>query len=129
MAMSISVRWSDDHQTMIHMELKRGWKWHDLYGAIQQADDLITSVPHTVHLLIDIRGAGGLPADFMTVAGDIFSKGSARPNEGKKIVVGAGPLIRMAYTGFISTFGSQMKDRAFLFASSVDEARALLAKP
>jgi len=126
--MSINVGWANEEQTIIHLELQRGWKWNDLYGAIQQADDLITSVPHTVHLLIDIRNAGGLPADFMRVAGDIFSKGSARPNEGRKVVIGAGALIRMAYTTFISTFGSQMKDRAFLFASSLDEAQALLAQ-
>lgn len=126
--MSITVRWANDRQNVIHMEFQRGWKWHDLYTALEQTDDLITSVPHTVHLLIDIRRAGGIPADFVTVAGDMFAKGSARPNEGKKIVVGAGPLIRMAYTGFISTFGSQMRNRPFLFASNLDEAQAMLAK-
>lgn len=125
--MSITVNWADDRQNVIHLELQRGWKWHDLYAALEQVDKLIVSVPHTVHLLIDIRRAGGIPADFITAAGDMFAKGSARPNEGKKIVVGAGPLIRMAYTGFVSTFGSQMKNRPFLFASTLDEAQAMLA--
>lgn len=124
--MSIVVGWGSETQNIVHLEFKRGWKWQDLYTALQEADDLIVSVPHTVHLIIDIRGAGGIPADFMTVAGDMFSKGSARPNEGKKVVVGAGPLIRMAYTGFVSTFGSQMKNRPFLFASSLDEARRMV---
>lgn len=126
--MSINIQWANDQQNVIHLELQRGWKWHDLYTALDQVDDMITSVPHTVHLLIDIRKAGGIPADFMTVANDMFSKGSARANEGKKIVVGAGPLIRMAYSGFVSTFGSQLKNRPFLFASNMDEAEEMLAK-
>jgi hypothetical protein len=126
--MSINVQWANDQQNMIHLELQRGWKWNELYTALEQVDDMIASVPQTVHLLIDIRKAGGIPADFMTVAGDMFSKGSARPNEGKKIVVGAGPLIRMAYSGFVSTFGSQLKNRPFLFASNMDEAEAMLSK-
>ncbi|HEX2905352.1 MAG TPA: hypothetical protein VHO69_00720, partial [Phototrophicaceae bacterium] len=67
-------------------------------------------------------------ADFISVAGDMFAKGSARANEGRKVVIGANRLIRMAYGGFVSTFGAHLKDRPFLFAADVNEARVLLAQ-
>lgn len=127
--MSIGVRWGNPAQTIIHLEFKRGWKWQDVYAALQQADDMITSVEHVVHLLIDVRGAGGIPVDFMTVAGDMFAQGSARPNEGKRVVVGAGTLGRLAYNGLASAFSRQLKNRAFLFASSMDEAQDMLGTP
>lgn len=124
--MSIRVDWGDSAQTLIHLQFERGWKWQDLRASIQQADTLIGSVPHTVHLLIDIRRAGGVPADFITAAGDIFASGSARANEGQRVVIGAGPLIRLAYTSLTSVYAHKLKNRPFLFAGSLEEARALL---
>ncbi len=124
--MSIQVGWDSPDQTIVGVTFKRGWTWTQLQTAIQQADDLIVSVPHPVHLLIDIREAGGLPGDFITRAGDLFAQGEARPNEGRKIVIGAGPLIRVAYNTFLKVYGQRLNGRAFLFAGSLDEARILL---
>jgi hypothetical protein len=124
--MGIKVEWANPDQTILHLIFQRGWKWDDLYGAIQQADDLITSVLHTVHMLIDIREAGGLPRDFMRVAGDVFSSGDARANEGQKIVVGANGLIQIAYKGFLTVYGHKLQNRPFLFAPTLDTAYAML---
>jgi len=124
--MSINVTWANPDQTIIQLEFRRGWKWDDLYAAIQQADDMITSVPHPVHMIIDIREAGGLPRDFMRVAGDVFASGDARANEGQKIVVGANGLIQMAYKGFLTVYGHKLQNRPFLFAPSLDAAYAML---
>jgi hypothetical protein len=127
--MRVTISWGDVAQSVILLEFKRGWTWGDLRAALQQADTMITSVEHTVHLIVDIRAAGGIPADFITQAGDMFAQGAARPNEGKKIIIGAGMMIRMAYRTFVSTFGSHMKNRPFLFADSMTEAQALMAQP
>ncbi|MBL8165556.1 MAG: hypothetical protein JNJ61_26470 [Anaerolineae bacterium] len=124
--MSIKIGWDSAEQQIVRLEFQRGWTWDTLNKAIQRADDLIISVPHTVHLIIDIRNAGGLPGDFMTRAGDIFAQGDARPNEGKKVVVGAGPLIRAAYSGFLAVYGHKLQSRPFHFASSLDEARDMV---
>jgi hypothetical protein len=125
--MPIQVQWEDTAHTLVRLQFERGWTWNDLYAAVEQADRLITSVPHTVHLLIDIRHAGGLPGDFMRRAGDLFAQGEARANEGRKVVIGAGPLIRAAYSGFLKVYGGQMKNRPLLFAGDMDEARRLLS--
>jgi hypothetical protein len=124
--MSIQVVWDNPQQNVICITLARGWTWDNLQGAIQQADDLIISVPQVVHLLIDIREAGGMPRDWMTRAGDLFAQGEARPNEGQKIVVGAGMLIRAAYQGFLAVYGRNLQGRPFQFAASVEEARTLI---
>lgn len=123
--MQIETKWDDEAKTAIYLKFQRGWTWPDLRGAVETADQLIISVPHTVHLIIDIREAGGLPRDFMSAAGELFEQGEARPNEGRKIVVGAGALIRTAYKGFLAVYGSQMQGRPFTFAGSLDEAREI----
>lgn len=72
--MSIQVRWDNPQQTTIGITFRRGWTWAQLQTAIQHADDLIVSMPHPVHLLIDIREAGGLPGDFISRAGELFAR-------------------------------------------------------
>jgi hypothetical protein len=125
--MSIQVTWADTAHTIVHLQFAPGWGWADVNAAIQQADTMIISQPHPVNLLIDIREAGRLPGNFMQMAGDLFSQGEARPNEGKKIVIGAGALIRMAYKGFLKVYGHKLQGRPLLFADSLNEAQTLLA--
>ncbi len=127
--MQIEVKWDNEIKTAIYLKFQRGWTWPDLRSSVEMADQLIVSVPHTVHLIIDIREAGGLPRDFMSAAGELFEQGAARSNEGKKIVVGAGALIRTAYKGFLAVYGSQMQGRPFTFAGSLEDARLLANAP
>lgn len=122
--MAIHTTWHD--QDVIALRFERGWTWDDLRAAIKQADTMIISREHPVHLLIDIRQAGGLPRDFMRVAGELLSEGSARANEGHKVVIGAGRLIRAAYHGLRSVY--PVDERPLLFAADTDEALRLLAE-
>lgn len=123
--MSITVTWSTP--SVVLLQFAPGWTWSDLYAAIKQADTLIASVEHTVHLVIDLTRAGRIPGDLVQVAGDVFASGTARPNEGQRVVVGAGPLIRAGYSALARVYGGDLRARPFRFTGSLDEAHALLA--
>jgi hypothetical protein len=127
--MSIAIQWHNPHRTAIHLELKRGWTWEELKDAIQEVDKMITSVEHAVHIIIDIRKAGSIPSDFMSMAGDIFASGDARSNEGKRVVIGAGSLIRIAYSGVLAIYGHKLASRPFHFASNLNEAYEMIGEP
>ena len=127
--MQINVGWDNSDHRIVRIVFQRGWTWQDLREAIHQADHLIVSEPYTVNLVIDIHDAGGIPGDFISRAGELFSQGEARANEGQKIVVGAGTLMRMAYKAFLKVYGSKLEGRPFIFADNLDDARAMLATP
>lgn len=127
--MNIQVGWDNNEHTIVRIVFQHGWTWGDLRQAVSQADALIISQPHTVHLLIDIHEAGGIPGDFITRAGELFAQGEARHNEGQKVVVGAGTLIRIAYKTFLRVYGNHLDGRPFTFADSLESARTLLALP
>ena len=127
--MQINVAWDNNDHRIVRIVFQHGWTWQDLRQAIHQADELINSEPHMVHLVIDIHDAGGLPGDFITRAGELFAQGHARSNEGQKIVIGAGTLIRIAYKGFLKVYGSKLEGRPFTFADDLDAARAMLTAP
>lgn len=127
--MSVAVDWVDARTRMLKLTFMPGWAWDDLYAALNQTDSLIAAAPHTVHVLIDIREAGRLPGDFMTVAGDLFAQGDPRPNEGYKIVLGAGRLMRVAYGAFLRVYGGRMEGRRPLqFVDDLDAAHQLIAQ-
>jgi hypothetical protein len=125
--MGIELTWLDDRQHVLGLTFRPGWTWDGLRAAIDEADRRIAAVTHPVHLVIDLRQAGRLPGDFMRVAGDLLDSGPARPNEGERVVVGAGPLLRMAYGGFLRVYGSRVANRPLRFADTPQAARALLA--
>jgi hypothetical protein len=125
--MCIDVRWSDQTDRAIQLTFQPGWSWADLYAAVQQVDAWIVGAPHAVHLLIDLREAGPLPRDFMTVAGDLLTTGEARPNEGMRIIIGAGRLLRIAYGGLARVYGARITERPLHFVATPEDARALLA--
>ncbi len=127
--MQINVAWDNNDHRIVRIVFQPGWTWMDLRHAVHQADELIASEPHTVHLVIDIHDAGGIPSDFISRAGEILTHGDARANEGQKIVVGAGALIRMAYKGFLKVYGSKLEGRPFTFADNLEAARAMLITP
>jgi hypothetical protein len=122
--MGIQVSWANAQTVLITFQ--PGWVWDELYASVGEADRMIVNAEGTVHLIIDIRKAGGIPRDFLNVAGDLLNQGSARDNVGEKVVVGANWLIRTAYQGFLSVYGHRMEGRPLRFASNLDEAQAML---
>ena len=123
--MSIDVQWHDDTRRAVRLTFHAGWTWQGLEAAITAADALIASVPHRVDLLIDLRQAGRLPGDFMQAAGEVFASGEARANEGRRIVIGAGPILRAAYGAFLR-LNRKAAERPLIFAGSLSDAQAVL---
>jgi hypothetical protein len=125
--MSIDVDWMDGTRQAVRLTFQPGWTWQGLYAAISAADGLIGSVTHPVDLLIDLRQAGRLPGDFMQMAGKVFASGEARSNEGRRIVVGAGPILRAAYGAFLK-INRRAAKRSLIFAGSLADAQAVLTR-
>lgn len=122
--MNIAVSWHTP--SIILLQFRPGWSWDDLYAAIKEADALIASADHVVHLVIDLSRAGRIPGDFLRVAGGVFASGAARSNEGQRLVVGAGALIRAGYNTLAHVYGGSLRARPFRFVNSLAEAYALL---
>jgi hypothetical protein len=116
----IDLRWADEAHTRIDISLRRGWNWNDLRQAVDAADTMIGSVSHTVNLLIDIREAGGLPKDFLQVAGDLLGGGDPRPNQGETRILGANWMLRAAYQTLLRLYGNDMQKRTLRFVDSAE---------
>ncbi len=115
----IDIAWADAAHTRIDIKLKRGWNWNDLRQSVDTADTMIGSVDQTVNLLIDIREAGGLPTDFLQVAGDLLGGGEPRPNQGETLILGANWMLKTAYQAVLRIYGAEMQKRPLRFVDSL----------
>lgn len=123
--MGIVTLWDDAAQTRVRVEFESEWTWTELESAIEVTDSFIASVEHVVDIIIDVEGSS-LPKDFMNAAKNLLANPEARSNEGRRIVVGAGKVIRTAYQTLQKTFGSKLQGREVLFADDLAQARAIL---
>lgn len=123
--MGIVTTWDNRDKTTVRMEFESEWTWQDLESAIQATDTYISSVPHQVDVIVDIEGAN-LPKDFMSAAKNLLANPQPRSNEGLRVVVGAGSVVKSAYSTIQKMFGEKVEGREVLFAANLPEARGML---
>ena len=123
--MAILTTWDNSSKNTVHVEFESEWSWDDLEAAIDKTDRLIASVPHHVDIIIDVEGSS-IPKDFMNAAKNLLANPEPRDNEGRRIVVGAGKMMRTAYSAVQKTFGEKLVGRELLFADDLTQARAIL---
>jgi hypothetical protein len=123
--MAIVTRWDNKKKTIVLLEFESEWSWNDLEESVQQADALIGSVDHFVDLIIDLEGSS-IPKDVLNAAQTLLASGSARPNEGVRVVVGANGTMRTIYQTLQKTFGGTVDGREILFAPTLSDARAII---
>lgn len=123
--MAIRTVWDNTSKQTVLVEFETEWTWSDLEAAIEKTDQLIASTPNNVDIIIDVEGSS-IPKDFMTAAKNLLANPEPRGNEGRRIVVGAGKMMRTAYNTIQKTFGEKLVGRELLFADDLTQARAIL---
>ncbi len=123
--MGILTTWDDTAKTRVLIEFETTWTWDELESAIEAVDQMIGSVAHQVDVMIDVEGST-LPKDFLSAAKNLLANPEGRPNEGARVVIGAGKVIRTAYQTVQKTFGEKLVGREIVFAEDLPQARSLL---
>ncbi|MCA9914490.1 MAG: hypothetical protein KC496_14150, partial [Anaerolineae bacterium] len=121
----ILTTWDDTARTRVLIEFETSWTWDELESAIEAVDQMIGSVTHQVDVMIDVEGST-LPKDFLSAAKNLLANPEGRPNEGSRVVIGAGKVIRTAYQTLQKTFGEKLVGREIVFAEDIPQARSLL---
>lgn len=125
--MSIHTAWDNPDKSVIHILFDGEWGGEDLADAVYRADAMIISVGHRVDLIIDMSSSSHIPRDFLSIARDMLDSGQPRPNEGQRVVVGLNGFLRTLYHTAHRALNGRLEGREVLFATSIDEARELLA--
>ena len=118
------VTWYTPQKTVVLQQYLGEVTKDDLYNMARESADLLKSVPHTVHLIIDERGVENM----LTTTDMQFLEKMVPPNQGAVIVIV--PEHKLQYKKIVQGMGSKIAPHAFaeetIFVSSLEEAHAYL---
>ena len=123
--MGISVKWDNSEQTVIRFVYTGQWTFGDLFDAMESARDLMDTVNHPVHGIIDMQDSKLMPNGVLSLGRNVTMR--KHPNQGKSIVVGASGFARTLYDVYRKVHRTTFDESAYGFASSLEEARQLLS--
>ena len=123
--MGISVKWDNSEQTVIRFVYTGQWTFGDLFDAMESARDLMDTVNHPVHGIIDMQDSKLMPNGVLSLGRNVTMR--KHPNQGKSIVVGASGFARTLYDVYRKVYRTTFDESAYGFASSLEEARQLLS--
>lgn len=126
--MTIPFKWDNEARTILYVDRTQKYDWDEFDRSVDETYVLITSVTHTVDMVIRIDSTTPIPANPMPHMKRMFQ---TEPNNLRFIIaIGAE---RTAYN--FQTVMIEMMMRVFSsvakqmrFASSLEDARALIAR-
>ena len=121
--MSYSIQWDNADQTVVFQQYTDKAVKEDLYNLSKKSAEMLRSVAHTVHLIIDER-----PVKVTLNYTDIkFLESNVPENQGAVVMIVN--KSGLAYKKMIQDLGRTLAPKAFdqpYFAETVEEARQLL---
>jgi len=123
--MGIVVKWDNPEQTVIRFVYSGQWTFGDLFDAMGSAGELMDTVDHTVHGIIDMQDSKLMPNGVLSLGRNVTMR--KHPHQGKSIVVGASGFARTLYDVYRKVYRTTFDESAYGFASSLEEARRLLS--
>ncbi len=122
--MGIIVDWDNPEKTVIRFVYSGQWTFGDLFDAMQASRELMDTVDHPVHGIIDMQESKLMPNGALSLGRNVTMR--RHPNQGKSIIVGASGFARTLYDVYRKVYRTTFDESAFAFASTLDEARQLL---
>jgi hypothetical protein len=117
------ISWDCDDKTVVLQEYIKGATKDDLYHLARKSAEMLSTVEHTVHLIIDERNI-----DLILNSADMNYLNKLTPkNQGAVVMVI--PKLKVGYKTLVQSIGKKIGPNAFAqpyFAPSVEEARKFL---
>lgn len=122
--MGVTVGWTNDEKKIIRYEFPAQWTWDELYGAMNQVNAMMASVPYNVYVVISFEQSKGIPPGALSHLRIGTLKGA--PNWGGGVFIGMSSLL----TALLNTFTSLNKKlgERYAIAKTDDEAMAIINK-
>lgn len=120
MQSQISVNWHNSKQTAILVTFPNVWSWQDLYICIDDINQQLDSVTHSVYTIFDFTLSTQIPDNAL---GHIKRLNmTARPNQDKIAIVGLETFGRVLIDMFIRLYGTFSKGTDIKMVSDISSA-------
>ena len=121
--MSHLIEWDNEEKTVLLQQYLEGATKDDLYLLAKKSAEMLATVSHTVHLIIDERNINLI----LNAADMKYLEKNVPANQGEVVLISPGGSD--AYKKMVNQIAQQTAPRAFtelMFASNLEEAREIL---
>jgi hypothetical protein len=122
--MTVKTYWYDTHKTILMQVYEGRCDATDFHTSVIETHQQVSSVTHTVDIIVDMTKATFVGTSFFSVRGTAESK--TLDNQRMAILVGAPTFIRSIVN--IGKTVAPKTTRNLHFARSIEEAEALIAR-
>lgn len=123
--MPVTVDWDDEARTIVRMNMIGSWTWEEAYAGADNGYAILDSVPYEVGVIIDFSQGAGLPPNAILNARNMIHR--RHPRTGLTVFVGTNSMFTALWNIFSRVYTLLARKQNSVFASSVDEARQILA--
>jgi hypothetical protein len=122
-----TLRWYDEEQTIILIDIVKTWTWEDAYAAIKQQVAMTESVAHPVHAIFHFHNVPAVPRKFgLTHIAKLMK--TRAPNEELAVFVGTHALLQMLINALSNVYGMGEITAKYHFVATLDEALDIIAR-
>jgi hypothetical protein len=123
--MPVVVEWDNRQKTIMRMTVAGRWTWDEMYRSHDAGERLLNGTQHPYDVIIDWSKSEDIPPAAITSAKSMLDVRS--PYIRATVFVGANRPLRSLWRIFCRIYTRFVSRNTFLFADTVEEARALLA--
>jgi hypothetical protein len=126
--MPIEIAWDDAEHSILRYDVTGKWSFEELYRARDEVFAHMDGVPHErVYAIIHFIGGVSVPSGALNAAQQV--RDEPHTKAGVTVVVGANLFLRTALATFTKVYHAATGHAIeFLYAKSLDEARAMIAQ-
>ena len=124
--MPVNIVWDNSDKTIIRMEYTGSWTWEELYAATAQSHVMLNEVEHKVDFVHYWVPGAHVPSNALVHSKNLIEK--RHPKVNIVAIVGVNPLLKATWVAFSKVYATLTKRYTFILASSLDEARVMLAE-
>lgn len=126
--MTIKLRWDDDDQAVMRLDIEAHWTWGEMRKARKIAFDMMdqSPAPRIYTLIYFVEGKLNMPPG-MWDNWDAMTKDS-HPRAGLTVMVGASGWMKTTFSTLGSTFRMTGRPLDFAYADSLEHARQIIAR-
>lgn len=122
--MSIQIIWEDKQKSVMRQVFSGRWTVEEYRRSVEKTQKLLKGLPHTVHIIVDLRESEGTPSNILSAAR--FADAQMPDNLGMVMIVNAD-----AFDRTIVSMAERIAPRLLhqhSYAHTIDEALARIAQ-
>jgi hypothetical protein len=124
--MGVKPIWDNPEKTVVRHMFEGRWTIGEIWYSAGEAWQMMHTVNHTVHAILDLRHGNAYPSGVLSVSNRIVVH---RPtNAGIIILAGPGGFVRMLASAFRKTYGRLHPNFVFHVTDTLEEAREQIRK-